>query len=91
MAAKQNADKPRVINGKEDVVFPIWRDPKILRTTMKVLPAKVRNRLDNTAAAMSYGVKEGTEKADAQMENADEILVVESEIVDADADDTRKD
>ena len=91
MAAKQNADKPKVVIGKEDIVFPIWRDPKILRTTMKVLPAKLRDRLDNTAAAMSYSVKEGTEKADAQMENADEILVVESEIVDAGDDNARKD
>ena len=80
MAAKQNADKPKVTVGKEDIVFPNWKDPKILRTTMKVLPAKLRNRLDNT---MKYSVKEGAEKADKAMKDADEILVVESEIIEA--------
>ena len=80
MAAKQNADKPKVTVGKEDIVIPNWKDPKILRTTMKVLPAKLRNRLDNT---MKYNVKEGAEKADKAMKDADEILVVESEIIEA--------
>ena len=81
VAAKQNADKPAAVVGKEDVVFPNWRDPKILRTTISVLPAKLRNRLNNT---MKYDVKEGAEKAAAAMENADEIIVVESEVVKAD-------
>ena len=83
VAAKQNADKPAAVVGKEDVVFPNWRDPKILRTTISVLPAKLRNRLNNTTA-MKYDVKEGAEKANAAMENADEIIVVESEVVKAD-------
>ena len=89
VAAKQNADKPRIVAAKEDIVFPNWKDPKILRTTMKVLPAKLRNRLDNSAAAaaaMKYSVKEGAEKAAKEMKNADEILVVESEIIEADDD-----
>ena len=86
VAAKQNADKPTIVAAKEDIVFPNWKDPKILRTTMKVLPAKLRNRLDNSAAAMKYSVKEGAEKAAKEMKNADEILVVESEIIEADDD-----
>ena len=81
VAAKQNADKPKVNVAKEDIVIPNWKDPKILRTTMMVLPAKLRNRLDNTA--MRYSVQEGAEKADKAMKNADEILVVESEIIEA--------
>ena len=86
VAAKQNADKPKVAAGKEDIVIPNWRDPKILRTTMKLLPAKVRNRLDNgwTSSAMKYSVNDGAEKVDEEMKNADEILVVESEIVEVD-------
>ena len=80
MAAKQNADKPKVNVAKEDIVIPNWKDPKILRTTMKVLPAKLRNRLDNTG---QYSIQEGAEKADKAMKNADEILVVESEIIEA--------
>ena len=93
MAAKQNADKPTIVAAKEDIVFPNWKDPKILRTTMKVLPAKLRNRLDNSAAAaaaMKYSVKEGVEKAAKEMKNADEILVVESEIIEAADDDARE-
>ena len=38
VAAKQNAGKPAASVGREDIIVPNWKDPKMLRTTMKVEP-----------------------------------------------------